>query len=155
MLEAKKSIYAVRKDHLPQIRQSELDSCRAFYESDVRKYTRSTEADAYENLFQTAQRAIDRNESNFEDILDRIRGKNFEVLWRQDWFVVEWFRVKISNPYNYADQARFQALKAQGEAALRNNRMEELRKTVIDLIDIEIRSTSIEDMLAKTNIVRG
>lgn len=155
LLEAKKSIYAVRKDHLPQIRQSELDSCRAFYESDVRKYTRSTEADAYENLFQTAQRAIDRNESNFEDILDRIRGKNFEVLWRQDWFVVEWFRVKISNPYNYADQARFQALKAQGEAALRNNRMEELRKTVIDLIDIEIRSTSIEDMLAKTNIVRG
>lgn len=155
LLEAKKSVYEIRKDHLPQIRQSELDYLREFYESDIKKYTNSTEANSFENLFQTAQRAIDRNEPNFEDILNRIKGKNFEVLWKQDWFVVEWFRLKVQAPYNYSDPAKFQALKAQGENAIRNNRIDELRKAVFGLIDIEIRSISFEDMLTKTNIVRG
>ncbi len=155
LLESKKLINEVRTDHLPEIRQSELDSCVQFFNESVRRYAKTTEADAFDNQARAAQRAIDRNEPEFENILDQLKGKNFDILWRQDWFVIDWFRYMISAPYNFADPAQFRALKETGESCIANDKIDDLRQVIYTLSSIEIRETSFADMAAKTNIVRG
>ena len=155
LLESKKLVYEVRKDNLSQIRQSELDSCVAFFNESVRRYAKPTEADAFDNQAQAAQRAIDRNDPDFENLLNELRGKNFGILWRQDWFVIDWFKRMVSMPYNFADQDKYLALKKRGESCIVNDRIEDLRQVIYDLWDIEINETSIADMMEKANIVRG
>jgi molecular chaperone DnaK len=155
LLESKKLVYEVRKDNLSQIRQSELDSCVAFFNESVRRYAKPTEADAFDNQAQAAQRAIDRNDPDFENLLNELRGKNFGILWRQDWFVIDWFKRMVSMPYNFADQDKYLALKKRGESCIVNDRIEDLRQVIYDLWDIEINEASIADMMEKANIVRG
>ncbi len=155
LLEAKKSIYEIRKDHLPEIRQSELDSVYKFFNETVRQYAKDTEIETYENRVQAAQRAIDRNDPDFESILTNLRGRNFDILWRQDWFVVDWFRRMIRSPYNFSDYSKFQALKLKGEETIKHGNIDDLRDVIRALWSIEIRETSMEEMMAKTNIVRG
>ena len=155
LLESKKLVYEVRKDNLSRIRQSELDSCVAFFNDSVRRYAKPTEADAFDNQAQAAQWAIDRNETYFEHLLEQLKGKNFEILWRQDWFVIDWFKRMISMPYNYADQEQFFMLKRKGENCVINDKIEDLRQVIRGLWAIEIRETSFADMVEKANIVRG
>lgn len=155
LLESKKLVYEVRKDNLSRIRQSELDSCVAFFNESVRRYAKPTEADAFDNQAQAAQRAIDRNDPDFEKLLNQLRGKNFDILWREDWFVIDWFKRMISMPYNYADQEKFYILKKKGENCVINDKIEDLRQVIRGLWSIEIRETSFADMVEKANIVRG
>ena len=155
LLESKKLVYEVRKDNLSRIRQSELDSCVGFFNDSVRRYAKPTEADAFDNQAQAAQRAIDRNDPDFEHLLDQLKGKNFDILWRQDWFVIDWFKRMISMPYNFADQEQFYMLKRKGENCVINDKIEDLRQVIRGLWAIEIRETSFADMVEKANIVRG
>lgn len=155
LLESKKLVYEVRKDNLSRIRQSELDSCVGFFNDSVRRYAKPTEADAFDNQAQAAQRAIDRNDPDFEHLLDQLKGKNFDILWRQDWFVIDWFKRMISMPYNFADQEQFCILKRKGENCVINDNIEDLRQVIRGLWAIEIRETSFADMVEKANIVRG
>jgi molecular chaperone DnaK len=64
----------------------------------VRQHARPTEASAFDNLVKTAQRAIDNNSGDFESHLDDLRGRNFMILWRQDWFVIERFKWLARTP---------------------------------------------------------
>ena len=155
LLEAKKKIYEVRTDHLKVIRQNELDSCCDFFNESVRKYAKDTEEAAFDNQASQAQRAIDHNEPSFENILDHLKGKNFEILWRQEWFVIDWFRSKVRNPHNFSDYEKYLLLKERGEKLIREGNIEELRKVFWMLTDIEIRETSYTDMNSKANIVKG
>ena len=61
-------------------------------------------------LAKTAQRSIDRNDKDFEHHLDELKGKNFDILWRQDWFVVDRFKWMINSPHLFADKHRFEEL---------------------------------------------
>jgi molecular chaperone DnaK len=155
LLESKKLVYEVRKDNLSQIRQAELESCVAFFNESVRRYAKSAEENAFDNQAQAAQRAIDRNDPDFENLLNQLKGKNFGILWRRDWFVIDWFRQMTSMPYNYADQDQFYLLKRKGESCVANDRIEDLRQVIRGLWSIEIRETSFADMIEKANIVRG
>lgn len=155
LLESKKLVYEVRKDNLSRIRQSELDSCVEFFNDSVRRYAKPAEADAFDNQAQAAQRAIDRNDPDFENLLQQLRVKNFEILWREDWFVIDWFKRMISMPYNYADREKFFALKKKGESCVANDKIEDLRQVIRGLWSIEISETSFADMVEKANIVRG
>ena len=155
LLESKKLVYEVRKDNLSQIRQAELESCVAFFNESVRRYAKSAEENAFDNQAQAAQRAIDRNDPEFENLLNQLKGKNFGILWRQDWFVIDWCRQMTSMPYNYADQDQFNLLKRKGESCVANDRIEDLRQVIRGLWSIEIRETSFADMVEKANIVRG
>ena len=155
MLESKKLVHEVRKDNLPSIRQSELDSCVSFFDEAVRRYARPAEADAFDNQAQAAQRAIDRNDEDFEKILEQLKGKNFDILWRQDWFAIDWFKNMVSKPYNFSDQEKFFMLKKKGEACITSDKIDDLRQVIISLWSIEINESSFEDMVEKANIVRG
>jgi molecular chaperone DnaK len=155
LLESKKLVYDVRKDNLSRIRQAELESCVRFFNESVRRYAKQTEEEAFDNQSQAAQRAIDRNDPDFENLLDQLKRKNFAILWRQDWFVIDWFKQMVSTPYNYADYDKFNMLMRKGENCITNDRIEELREVIRELWGIEIKETSFADMVEKTNIVRG
>ncbi len=155
ILEAKRLLAQVRKDHLKEIRQLDLDHAKQFFDDHIREHARPSEETSFDNLVRTAQREIDRNGKGFENHIDELRSKNFEILWRQDWFVVEKFKHMAQSPYNFSDQNRFQELVAAGLELLQSDDIDKLRGIVGQLGMMQIGSVSETQMLDMANIVRG
>ncbi|HPF23705.1 MAG TPA: Hsp70 family protein [Hyphomonas sp.] len=153
--EAKRLLALARKEHLKDIRQLELDKVVDFFDRAVREHARPTEANAFDNLVRTAQRSIDNNSGDFESHLDELRSKNFMVLWRQDWFVIDQFRWLAQDTYMFPDAREHQRLVSAGEEALKANDMDKLRSVVYSLNSVRIGSSGADDMMLSTNIVRG
>lgn len=155
VLEARKLLSQVRKGHLREIRTIDLDSARKFFEDHIRELARPSEVSALENLFRTAQRSMERDDRDFENLLADIRGSFWDVLWRQDWFVVERFKYAMANPIAFVDRARYAESIRLGEQALKNGDVDRLREAVTLLGAIGIRNTAEDDLLATVNILRG
>ena len=155
VVEARRLLAQVRKDNLKKIRQMELDSISEGFNEHVRKFARQSEENAFDNLVRTAQRSIDRNDKDFENHLNELKSKNFEILWRQDWFVVKKFKWMASSPHHFSDLARFKELVAIGMSSLQNDNIDGLRQVVGHLWQIQIDTGSDTDMLDKANIIRG
>jgi len=155
VLEAKRLLAQVRKEHLKEIRQMDLDVVTSFFDKSVRQYARSSEAKTFDNLAKTAQRTIDINDKDFENHLDELRGKNFEIVWRQDWFVVERFKGMASSPHLFTDEHRFKELVKIGAQLMRDDDIEKLRAIVAQLYSIKIGSSSEDELLEVVNIIRG
>ncbi len=155
VLEAKKLLAQVRKEYRKEIRQLDLDSCVGFFNDHAREYARPTEANSFDNLARTAQRSIGSNSPDFEGYLGQLKGKNFEILWRQDWFVMDWFKRLASNTYLFPDKPQHAELVAMGAEAVKADDMDKLRRIVLELDSLKIGSGSEDDMFAAANIVRG
>lgn len=153
--EAKKLLARARKDNLKVIRQMELDRCVAFFETRVREFSRPAEASAFDNLAKTAQRAIEQGSGDFESHVSELRGKNFVILWRQDWFVIDRFKWLAEDGYLFSDALEHANLCRQGQQALQGNDIDKLRQVVQQLDWIRVGSASEDDMLASSNIVVG
>jgi len=153
--EAKRLLALTRKEHLKDIRQLELDKAVDFFDKVVRQHARPTEASSFDNLAKTAQRAIDNNSGDFESHLDDLRGRNFIILWRQDWFVIERFKWLAEDTYLFPDAREHAQLVAAGAEALKANDIDKLRAVVAHLDSIRIGSAAEDDMLAGANIVRS
>ena len=65
------------------------------------------------------------------------------------------FNQMIQNPANYRNKAEFERLKVNGQRCVNNDRIDELRNVVSDLMGIQINDTSIEDYIEKSNIIKG
>jgi molecular chaperone DnaK len=154
-LEARKLLAQVRKAHLKEIRQIDLDGVVSFFDEHIRQHARPSEATAFDNLARIAQRSIDRNDRDFEYHLDELKGKNFEILWRQDWFVVERFKWMVSSPHLFSDRHRFEELAKIGTQFMRSDDIEELRTVVAELYSIKIGGGSDNEMLDVANIIKG
>ena len=133
----------------------ELDGTIEFFNQHVRKLTRPSEETAFDNLARTAQRAADRNDRDFDTLLNELKGRTFETLWRQDWFVVEKFRRMASSQHHFSDPARFKELVAKGMTAMQNDDIDGLRQVLGNLWQIQIDTGSDTDMLDTANIIRG
>jgi molecular chaperone DnaK len=155
VLEARKLLAQVRKEHLKEIRQIDLDYVASFFDKHVRQHARPSEASAFDNLVKTAQRSIDRNDKDFEHHLDELKGKNFGILWRQDWFVVERFKWMVSSPHQFADKHRFEELAQIGTQLMRSDDIEKLRAVVAQLSMIQIGGGPDNEMFDVANIIRG
>lgn len=155
VLDAKRLLADVRKNHLKEIRQLELDGLKESFAKFIQKFARPTEVSAIENLYKTAQRAIDKGERDFENIVDEIRGRGFEILWRQDWFVVDRFRSMAENAGAFSDRRRHQELVQRGLAALNEDDIERVRAVVRDLNLIRISAVGDEEMFEVANVHRG
>ncbi len=155
VLEAKKLLAQARKEHLKEFRQLDLDHCIEFFNSHVREHARPTEANAFDNLSRTAQRAIDKQSNDFEEHLDELRSKNFQILWRQDWFVVQRFKSLAEDAYLFPDKHQHAQLVAIGTEAIRADDMDKLRRVVAELDSLRIGSGADDDVLSAANIVRG
>lgn len=155
VVEARRLLAQVRKENLKEIRQMELDNTSQFFNAHVRRYARPSEESGFENLSRTAQRSIEENNRNFENYLNELRGKNFEILWRQDWFVVQKFKWMASSPHHFSDPTRFKELVAMGMTALQNDDIDGLRRVVGHFWQIQIDTGSDTDMHDIANIIRG
>lgn len=155
IFEARRLLAQVRKEHLKEIRQIDLDGVVAFFDEHIRQHARPSEASAFDNLARTAQRSIDRNDKDFEHHLDELKGKNFEILWRQDWFVVERFKSMVNSPHLFADKHRFEELANIGAQVMRSDDIEKLRTIVAQLSMMQIGGGSDNEMFDAANIIRG
>lgn len=153
--EAKRLLALARKDHLKEIRQLELDKAVDFFDRLVREHARPTETNAFDNLAKTAQRAIDNNSGDFEAHLDDLRGKNFMILWRQDWFVIDRFKWLSKDSYLFPDAREHAQLSNLGAEALKANDIDKLRGVVAQMDSIRIGSGGDDEMMAGANIVRS
>ena len=116
VLDANNLINRVKKDNLKVIRQMDIDDTLTFFDTYIRQHARPSEATEYDNLVATAQRSINNNDSDevFESLLSQLRGRNFEILWHQPWFVIEQFKHLESTPYAFMDRHRFEELARSG-----------------------------------------
>jgi len=153
--EAKYLLALTRQEHLKDIRKLELDRVVNFFEKNVRQHARPTEVTSFDNLVKTAQSALDNNSSDFESHLDELRGRNFMILWRQDWFVIDRFKWLAKDTYLFADLREHAQLVAVGSEALKANDIDKLRAVVDNLDSIRINAASEDDMMASANIVRS
>lgn len=155
LLDAKKLIYKTRQGNLKVIRQMELDSCVEFFDEVVRQYASPAEEHTYDNLIRTAQRSIERNDSDFDNILSNMKTKNTIILLRQDWFVVDWYRRVSASSTNYLDVAKYNELKRLGDQALANDDIDKVRNILFELLSIRIQSESDDGMFDVANIIKG
>ena len=150
---ARNLLAQVRKNHLKEIRQIDLDKCCRYYDGCVKQYARSTESTAFESLKITAQRAIEG--ADFENHLEQMWSKCFQILWRQDWFVVDRFKGYTDNPHWFTDKQRYADLTALGLEAINADNIEKLRQVVYELGNIKISTVEESEILSSANIVRG
>ena len=155
VLEARRLLAQVKWENLKEIRQLDLDSVRGFFDQHIREFARPSEQSAFDNLAKTAQREIDRNDKGFDSHLNALKAKNFEILWRQDWFVIDRFKHMISTPYNFADRQRYDELVATGVQLLKADDIDRLRQVVGQLWLFQIDTGSDTEMLDEANIIRG
>ncbi len=153
--EAKRLLALARKEHLKEIRQLELDKAVAFFEKLVRKHARPSEITAFDNLAITARRSIGSIGGDFESHLDELRGKNFMILWRQDWFVIDRFKWLSKDAFLFPDEREHTQLVSAGEEALKANDIDKLRAVVAHLDSVRIGSAGDDEMMASSNIVRS
>lgn len=153
--EAKRLLALTRKEHLKDIRQLELDRAVDFFEKVVRQHARPTEATSFDNLVKTAQRALENNSSDFESHLDDLRSRNFMILWRQDWFVIDHFKRMAQASYLFSDAREHAQLVAMGTEAIKANDIDKLRAVVGQLFSIQVGFAGDDDMMAGANIVRS
>ena len=109
-----------------KIRQIDLDDVVEFFDVRIRQFARSSEATEFDKLAETAQRSIDNNDNDFNEHLDELRGRNFQILWRQDWFVIEQFRHLADSPYIFTDQDRFEELVHIGKRLMEHPEIQEI-----------------------------
>jgi len=153
--EARRILYQVRMAHLKQIRQIELDGVVALFNEHIRQHARPSEASAFDNLVKTAQNSIDQKDRAFEHHLDELKGKNFQILWRQDWFVVGRFKWLVNAPHLFTDKQRFEELSEMGTQLIRSDDIDGLRTVVAQLSTIAIGGGLDTEMLDVANIIRG
>ena len=113
VLEAKRILDLVREDHLGESWQVNLTRVVSSFER-VRQYARASEAEEFDKLTETAQRAIEKGDDSFEEYLSQLRRKNSDLWWRQPWFIIEQFKRMASSPERFANQERFEELVAIG-----------------------------------------
>lgn len=153
--DAKRLMSLARKEHLQQIRQIELDTVSRVFNDVIRKYARPTEESACDNLIRTAQRAIDNKSPEFEPLIDELRGKNFQILWRQDWFIADRFKMYAEEPHKFPDTPEYHSLVEEGNKAINMGDVEKLREIVSHLGSMKIYSGDEDDMIASSNIISG
>ena len=173
-LEAKTLLFQVREENRKKIQQSDLDNASSFFDQYIRQHARSSEETGFDNLTETAQRSIDNNGDEFVDHLDELRGRNFEILWRQNWFVIEEFKYLANLPAGlFDDSDRFEQLVHIGnqlmehpeiqeilsgrrEATIRSEVVDQLRGIVLQIMSIpRIGGTDDHDIIANVLINRN
>lgn len=153
--EAKKLLAQARKENLKVIRAMELESCVSFFNENIRQHARPVEVTSFDNLAATARRAIDNNKGDFESHLQDLKGKNWDILFRQDWFVIDRFNSLSQSPHLFTSPAEFAELVAMGKKALEANDMDKLRQVTSHLGAIRIRMGNDDQILSGSNILVG
>lgn len=153
--EAKRLLALTRKANLRDIRTVDLESCVSTFDEVVRRHARPAEEASFDNLASTAQRAIANPSGDFESHLRELRGKNWDILARQDWFVIDRFKWLAGSPHLFHNAKEHEQLALTGLAALEKNDIDQLRNVVDHLDSIRINLGGDDQMLTGSNILVG
>lgn len=154
LLNAKKLLNRVKQSHLKETRQLELNSFIKEFE-EIKEYASTAEISAIENSIKSAQKAIDLNDTNFENITKNINSKIFDVMFKLDWFAINMYHQYVSSPTSYIDQTKFEKLKRLGDQALASGDINTLRKILFELASISTDNSFDDRMFDIANIVKG
>lgn len=152
--EAKKIFALVREENKKDMRQVDLERCIEHFER-VKEFARPTEVSGFETLVKSAQRVIGNQNPEFESLLRQLWGKVFDVLFRQDWFIVDRFKWMAESSHLFVDKKQYEELVNLGMNALEADDVEKLRQITGVMDALRINSGSEQDMIVSTNIVRG
>lgn len=155
VLDVKKLLAQARREHIREIRQLDLEQWVEFFERFVKEHARPAEITSYGNLVRTAQRAIDNKSRDFESRLEELKGKNFDILWRHDWFVVQRFHWSAEAAFRFPDRQRHAELVSVGNQALKADDMAKLRQVVAMLDSMRVGTGGDDDMMVTANIARS
>ncbi len=151
---AKKLLAEVRSENLKEIRKIDLGNTVEFFEIRVKNFANESEIRSFQNLSKTAERSIELQDNDFESHLGELRRKNYEILWRQDSFVIDNFKAFESSPYLFHDHVKYRKLIRRGNKLIESNDILRLRRIVGELIEIKLGGND-EEMLDQSNIIRG
>ena len=150
---SKRLLAQVRRENLESVRQAELESLTNFFKDSVHVHAKPFEANAFENMAKTAQRVIGKRTGEFETVYDQMRGLNWQILWRQDWFVVETFQRWSQENYRFIDKAAFEQLVQSGTQSLSRDDIAGLRTVIGKLGAIRISPNTGQEMMNVANIL--
>ena len=153
--EAKRILSEIRVKYRRDIRKIELDNTIAFFNEYVRDSASSSEVSVFENLVRTAKRSINNTGTDFDNLIDRLRSNNWEILWRQDGFVIENFKILASEPHLFFDKQSFEQLVMSGNKAIQEDDIDGLRSVIGEMYKIRTSIITGDDMLEVVNILRG
>lgn len=151
---AKKLLADVRRSHIKAIRQIELDQSLALFNDLVREFARPTEVSSFDNLAKTAQRSIDNNTNDFEAVHEQLKDRNAEILWRQDWFIVERFKARAGEPWKFTDAGKHAQLVKTGNQAMEADDMNKLKSVIAEMDSMRL-GYNLDDVAVTSNIMRG
>ncbi len=155
LLEAKKLLAKIKKKHIKEVREIDLADMSDFFDRRVRPYAKKSEIESFEALRRSAKRDIERNNRNFENSIEEIRYLNFDVLIRQDWYVIDRFKYAANTHYNYSDKSVYKLLIIRGENMIRANDIDGLRKVLFELAKIRIVDDNDYLLLDEINIIKS
>lgn len=155
VFEAKRLLSKVRDSNLTQIRRIELDELEKVYNELLSEMATESERSIIARLFSSAHNAITSRAGDFENIVDEIKHKNFQILWNQDWFVVDKFKSMADSSHLFSDKNAFERLVKEGMSSLERDDIKNLKSVIWQLNQIQIGIISDSEILAKANIVMG
>ena len=153
--EAKKLLAGTRKDNLKTIRQLDLDGITKFFDDHIRAFAKPNEITSFDNLVNTAKRVISSPSGDFESHVRELRSKFFEILWRQDWFVIDRFNSLADSPHLFPNSTEFEELVRLGKKATSENDIEKLRQVVATLQSARVSWGGEDQLLTSSNILIG
>jgi molecular chaperone DnaK len=103
----------------------------------------------------TAKRVISSPSGDFESHIRELRGKLFEILWRQDWFVIDRFNNLADSPHLFPNAGEFNELVRLGKKATSENDIEKLRQVVGTLQSARVSWGGEDQLLMSSNILIG
>ena len=154
IIQAKRQLNKIRRDNLENIRIRELADMEESYEQRYKQFANAEEQEQYHRLFATARSRITESGNGFEDIMEQIRYFNYDVLAKNDEFIVFDFKRLISSPEDFDDLEAMKQLAQRGIAAIENNDVATLRDVVNHLWYIR-RDDDNDTGENHANIVRG
>ena len=154
IIEAKRTVSKEEnsKNVRNQIRQVYLEERREFYES-IKTICESQEIQQIDNLFIAAQRSIDLDTEDFDNISDEIFGTCLGILyWRDDSFAIQQFR-DYASVGPFVDNNQAEMLIRQGINAINSDNINELRRINALLSNLKIHIGGDNSVTA--NIIKG
>ncbi len=155
LLEAKRQLSKVRSQHLATIRALEFDKLKESYEEHIEQHAEDSDKLVVRKLMSTARNAISSKSHDFEVAMGEWRTKNFEILYKQDWFVVEQFKALCAQEAAYVDKSKFEDCVRQGIQCIETNDIDELRLVNYHLVQNRVGGSEDIDTAVIANIVEN
>ena len=153
--ESKSALATYMKKNQSVIWQRELDEQVEVFETIKNKAT-PAEQKQFENLKNSIQSAINAKNQQAEVLLKELHKIIASIMLNDDDIFVVIFITMAQNPQDFTDRALYNQLISQGNIAIQNNNIGELRNIVSRLSQIMIRrkGSELDNMLNKSGITK-